>query len=125
MKKKIEAYYQRLILEDIDRPRYVRLKKIFPWIIGAFAALQVVYYFLYFHGRVGLMFKRVMYVQNTRILHVYPKEVVFAFDDLLLFLLYLFFIFVFFVLSFIAFDSMQRSKIIRKLKDENQRGPSA
>lgn len=84
----------------------------------SFFLLQIFYYFHYFHGRTNRVIKYIYVFHKQKYLNVPPKAVMFAYDELLLFLLYLFFIFIFFILSFIAFDSTQRSKIIRKMKDD-------
>lgn len=62
----------------------------------------------------------IMYFHNYHTLYIKPKTVMFMYDYLLSFILYLFFVFIFSILAFIAFDSSQRSHLIRKLS-ENQK----
>lgn len=112
--KRIEQYYQNLIVEDIKNPRNLALRKIFPWFLLGFAILQVVYYFKYFHNSIWRRIEYIKMFHEPAILAFPPKTVMFMYDYVLCFVLFLVLTFIVLTFGFIAFDMSQRNKVIRK-----------
>lgn len=111
--------YQQLIHRDTDDDASKSIRKFFPWFLVLFFALQVWYYFEYFHIRINkVMHILEKYHDINDQVYIRPRIVAINYDQFILFLFFVFITITFTIFTLVAFDISQRNKVIRQLKKQ-------